>query len=89
MHQSTNYVRSKQERLVYRLGNMTPLEISQNRDLGNCNYETKRVEYEKSVFHITKAIAEHYRTWDEQKIDARQKKLADIATGIWRINFRG
>jgi hypothetical protein len=32
------------------------------------------------------AIAKHYDSWDEQKIAARQKQLAKIAVGIWRIN---
>jgi hypothetical protein len=78
---------AKQNRLIYRLGNLTPLETNRNRDLGNANYAAKRAVYETSDFQITKAIAERYETWDETKIETRQKHLADVAAAIWRINF--
>jgi hypothetical protein len=77
----------KQNRLIYRLGNLTPLETSRNRDLGNADYATKRVMYGQSAFQITRAIAERYAIWDEHKIEARQKSLADVAAGLWQINF--
>ena len=79
----------QQDRLVYRLGNMTPLESGLNRDAGNAGYESKRELYRSSEFHITCAVAEHYDTWNEEKLDARQQKLADVATAIWRIEFGG
>ena len=78
---------SKQDRLIYRLGNMTPLESAGNRDVGNGGYSLKRPIYGQSDFRITQAIAEHYEIWDEHKIEARQKKMADVAAGIWRIDF--
>lgn len=77
----------KQDRLIYRLGNMTPLESAGNRDAGNGGYSLKRPIYGQSDFRITQAIAEHYEIWDEHKIEARQKKMADVAAGIWRIDF--
>lgn len=78
---------AKQDRLIYRIGNMTPLESSKNRALGNEDYNTKKIHYAQSSFQITRAITEHYDTWDEQKIDARQKKMANIASSVWRIDF--
>ncbi len=78
---------AKQNRLIYRLGNMTPLETNRNRDLGNGAYRTKQAVYRQSDFQITSAIAERYETWDEQTVETRQRHLADVAAGIWRIEF--
>lgn len=78
---------SKQDRFIYRLGNMTPLETNRNRDLANLDYPAKRQVYLQSSFQITRAVAEHYDTWDEQKIEARQKQMATIAVGIWKADF--
>lgn len=80
---------SKQERLIYRIGNLTPLETRRNRDLGNADYASKRSIFQQSAFQITRAVAEHYDSWDEQKIEARQKRLATVASGIWKIEFGG
>lgn len=85
-----NYIEeTKQDRLIYRLGNLTPLETTANRGLGNVGYDSKRPVYAQSTFQMTQAIAEHYPIWDEQKIESRQKQLARIAAGIWRIEFGG
>jgi len=67
---------------------MTLLETARNRDLGNSDYAVKRANYEQSEFKITRAVAEYYSDWDEQKIEARQRRLANVAAGIWKIDFR-
>ena len=68
---------------------MTPLETNRNRDVGNSDYTTKRRVFQESNFLLTRAVAEHYDTWDEAKIESRQKKLAQMAAGIWKIEFGG
>ena len=75
--------------MIYRIGNMTPLEANRNRDVSNGDYASKREAYGQSCFQITRSVAEHYETWDEQKVEARQKKLASVAAGIWKIDFGG
>ena len=45
--ESWSYIEeSKQDRLIYRIGNMTPLETKRNRDLGNEDYAAKRQAYQ-------------------------------------------
>jgi hypothetical protein len=82
-----NYMdENQQERCIYRLGNMTPMEAGDNRDLGNAGYIEKQGVYRNSQFQITRGVAERYDEWDEAKIEARQKSLAEIAATVWKIN---
>lgn len=84
-----NIEEAKQDRLIYRLGNMTPLESDLNRQIGNDAYADKRPIYAQSGFQITRSVAKHYDLWDENKIEALQKRLAEMAAGIWKIDFGG
>jgi hypothetical protein len=47
-------------------------------------YALKLAAYRQSGFQITKSVAEHYETWDERKVEARQQKLAAVACSIWK-----
>ena len=76
-----------QDRMVFRIGNMTLLEAGKNRDIQNIGYSQKRLVYAKSEFKMTQAIAEEHETWDEAAIESRQQQMANRATSVWRINF--
>ena len=76
-----------QDKFVYRLGNMTPLESKANRKIGNASYTEKKSTFASSSFKITRAIPEHYEEWNEAKINARQGQMANLASAIWRIDF--
>lgn len=73
------------ESYVYRLGNMTLLRNSQNRDLANGDYAAKRQVLLQSNFKITRALAEENADWTPERLAARQRGMANQATAIWRI----
>lgn len=71
--------------LTYRLGNMTLLQASANRDVGTSDYATKRPIYEQSGFEITRKLAADNAEWTPQRLAAWQNWMANQATAIWRI----
>ena len=77
----------QQEAFRYRLGNMTVLKAGENRDLGNSDYDKKRLTYEKSGFAITRNLAARYDQWTVEKICANQRWMAKQATSIWKVNL--
>jgi len=77
----------QRESSTYRLGNLTPLDTSDNRDIGNAGFDAKRPVYEASVFSITTKIAQEFDTWTVEKIRLRQHWMARQATGIWRLSL--
>lgn len=72
--------------LLYRLGNMTLLNRSTNRDLGVLPYAEKRPIYEQSNFAITKCLAESNNDWNPTQIASWQTWMAKQATAIWRVD---
>jgi uncharacterized protein with ParB-like and HNH nuclease domain len=76
-------------RSVYRIGNLTLLERKLNREADRLKYDAKKKFFGQSNSEITKSIPEEYDTWNEDKIAARQQKLAKQAKSIWRIQELG
>lgn len=81
----TTFTDEQIDRCIYRIGNLSPLEAAQNRDIGNKSYEEKRNIFEKSGFEITRRIASENTIWNPERIESRQEWLANQATAIWRI----
>ncbi len=72
---------------VYRLGNMTLLDSSVNRKLGNTSFQDKCANaFSHSKLEITKEIL-NYSVWGPKQIEERQKKMAKSACQIWRLNY--
>ncbi len=76
------------EDFVYRLGNLTLLELPANRDVGNADYAKKLAAYGGSRYAITRAIPEIApQEWTPALLDKRQRQLADRAVHLWRADF--
>jgi hypothetical protein len=72
---------------AYRLGNLTLLEKSLNRGVGNSTFAVKLPAYEKSQYRLTTAIAENPPDeWTTAAIGERQAHLAKRAVHIWRAD---
>jgi len=82
-----DYDEHRDEKFIYRLGNMTLMDAKANREVGNRSYGLKQAEYAKSLFAITRRVAEEYAEWNTDKIASRQHWMAKQATSIWRVDF--
>jgi Protein of unknown function DUF262/Protein of unknown function (DUF1524) len=71
--------------LVYRIGNMALLEKGRNKDLGNAAYDQKQPVLKTSAFSLTRKLANENADWTPERIAARQKKLAHMASSVWRV----
>ncbi|MDJ0616695.1 MAG: DUF262 domain-containing HNH endonuclease family protein [Calothrix sp. MO_192.B10] len=80
-----NFTDSQIEAMVYRLGNLTLLEPSFNREIGQNSYQLKQATYQKSVYTLTKNITAE--DWNPDTIAARQRRLAQRAIHIWKSDF--
>ncbi|SNR78542.1 Protein of unknown function [Puniceibacterium sediminis] len=71
---------------VYRLGNMMLLEESLNRRAGNLAFIQKKPLYADSNLLPPSQLAIVDWDWDGSQIENRQRQLAIVATGIWRVS---
>ncbi len=77
-----------QETSVYRLGNLTLLESSANKEISNATYDEKLDMYKNSAYALTKKIAETApEEWTPEFVNKRQKQLAERAAHLWRSDF--
>lgn len=72
------------DEMLSRLGNLTLLGQSLNKAAKNSDFPTKKRHYDKSTIQITKQLVQ-FPDWSPDRIVVRQKKLADAAIRIWRI----
>lgn len=80
-----NFTDTQIEEMVYRIGNLTPLEPHLNRQVGNELYPIKRRVYQQSVYKLTQNILAE--EWTPNTLTTRQRHLAQRATHIWRSDF--
>ena len=72
---------------VYRIGNMALLPKAANKDIGNASYADKRPVLAQAPFNLTRELADENEDWTPSRIASRQKKLAKLASTVWRINW--
>jgi uncharacterized protein with ParB-like and HNH nuclease domain len=80
-----NFTDAQIEEMVYRIGNLTPLEPHLNRQIGNELYPTKREVYQRSVYKLTQNILAE--EWTPDTLATRQRRLGQRAAHIWRCDF--
>ncbi|NJK36075.1 MAG: DUF262 domain-containing protein [Oscillatoriales cyanobacterium SM2_2_1] len=80
-----NFTDAQIEEMVYRIGNLTPLEPHLNRQIGNELYPNKREVYQQSVYKLTQNILAE--EWTPDALATRQQRLAQRAAHIWRSDF--
>lgn len=70
------------ELFLHTLGNLTL--TAYNSELGNKNFDDKKIIYSDSNFSYTRALAD-YSDWTTRQIQDRAKKLAAEAIKIWTL----
>ena len=74
---------------VYRLGNLTLLESTANRRVGNAAYLDKVSAYGESNYAISQGIPRTApEVWTPEHLEARQSRLAARAVHLWRVDFK-
>ncbi len=77
-----------QEASVYRLGNLTLIESSANKEISNATYDEKIDTYKNSAYVLTKEIPEIApEEWTPELVNKRQQQLAARAVHLWRSDF--
>ena len=73
--------------LAHRLGNLTLLEPTINRAVGNAAYGEKVAAYARSGYALTRAVAELApEEWTASLLDERQRRMGKRAAHLWRID---
>lgn len=80
-----DFSEAQMDEMVYRLGNLTPLETAVNRDIGQQHYAIKQPNYLNSAYSLTQQITAE--EWTPDTIAARQERLAKRAVQIWKADF--
>ena len=64
---------------------MTLMAKGANKNVGNAAFATKKPVLASSVFELTRKVAEDNADWTPERIAARQKYLANLASAVWRV----
>ncbi len=79
------FAREEQSNYIYRLGNLSLLEMGKNNECQNKLFTEKKTIYQTSQYIMTRDVAA-YPEWTPAQLKSRQEKLSRLATSIWRIS---
>jgi hypothetical protein len=80
------FPRERWAEAVDRLGNLTLLESSANRAIGNGTYAEKLAVYSKSAYALTTCVGDVApEEWTPAHLEKRQKQMASRAVHLWRV----
>ena len=83
-----HFPEEKWDEYIYRLGNLTLLESSLNREISNQPYAEKLKGYARSQYRMTSVLPDFApETWTPQLVEYRQREMAERATHLWRSDF--
>lgn len=79
----------RQDKFIYRVGNLALLEAAKNREIGTSEYPRKVEVYCESSYVTTRKIAEEIapEAWSPEFIKKRQLAMANRAQHLWRSDF--
>jgi hypothetical protein len=73
---------SERYRLIHTLANLSLLTPPANSSDGNANFESKKLRLMDALLSMNLEIAQ-CPMWDENEINLRAARLADLAISIW------
>lgn len=83
-----SFDRESWERYIDRLGNLTWLEGTANRRIGNAELPAKSDAYRQSRYALSNALPDLIgEAWTPAKLDARQDRMASRAVHLWQVDF--
>jgi hypothetical protein len=81
-----NWEGYSENKFINRMGNLTILRKTENRQAGNNHFDEKLQIYKNSNLLITSEIAETSEKWLSDDIARRQDWMAKQASAIWRVD---
>ena len=83
-----DFPRELWERSITRLGNLTWLEPSLNRQVANADFATKCDAYRTSRYSLSHTLPDSAgNEWTAARLEARQLQMARRAVHLWRADF--
>lgn len=83
---TSGFKSDEHKKIVNKLGNLTLLSKSEQKQVGNSDFAVKFPFYQKSSYSVTNTIVGTSKDgWDKNMVEQRQQFLAKQAASIWYI----